>query len=125
MPSGEQTWACERELASEHGRRKGKAGCSVGTISAAPGIVQQHFAWLHTCVSLTWMLASFQVSRLEHAKESLQADMADARAKLAALEARFQQHLAECSGRQAAAAEKEASLELACRQARNEASVAR
>lgn len=66
-----------------------------------------------------------QVSRLEHAKESLQADMGEARAKLAALEARFQQHLAECSGRQAAAAEKEASLELACRQARNEVNIAR
>lgn len=66
-----------------------------------------------------------QVSKLEHAKESLQGDMSDARAKLAALEARFQQHLAECSGRQAAAAEKEASLELACRHARAEANIAR
>ena len=66
-----------------------------------------------------------QVSRLEHAKESLQADMGEARAKLAALEARFQQHLAECSSRQAAAAEKEAALELACRQARTEANAAR
>ena len=66
-----------------------------------------------------------QVSRLEQAKEGLQADMAGARAKLAALEARFQQHLAECSGRQAAAAAKEAGLELACRQARTEANTAR
>ena len=65
------------------------------------------------------------MSRLEQAKEGLQADMADARAKLAALEAAFQQHLAQCSGRQAAAAEKEAGLELACRQARTEANLAR
>ena len=65
------------------------------------------------------------MSKLEHAKESLQEDMSDARAKLAALEARFQQHLAECSGRQAAAAEKEASLELACRHAKAEANIAR
>ena len=66
-----------------------------------------------------------QVSKLEHAKESLQGDMSDARAKLAALEASFQQHLAECSARQAAAAEKEASLELACRHAKTEANIAR
>ncbi|CAL5221203.1 g3352 [Coccomyxa viridis] len=73
----------------------------------------------------TSVSAGQQVSKLEHAKESLQGDMSDARAKLAALEARFQQHLAECSGRQAAAAEKEASLELACRHARAEANIAR
>ena len=46
-------------------------------------------------------------------------------AKLTALEANFQQHLAGCAGRQAAAAEKEAALELACRQARHEACAAR
>ena len=58
-------------------------------------------------------------------KQHLQAEVSDARAKLTALEAQLQQHLAECTGRQAAAAEKEASLELALRQARNEASTAR
>ena len=65
------------------------------------------------------------MSRLEAVKEALRADMAGALAKLAALEARFQAHLGECAGRQAAAAEKEAGLELACRQARNEACIAR
>ena len=66
-----------------------------------------------------------QVNRLEAAKQHLQAEVSDARAKLTALEAQFQQHLAECTGRQAAAAEKEASLELAVRQARNDGSIAR
>ena len=66
-----------------------------------------------------------QVSRLEVTKQHLQAELSDARAKLTALETQFQQHLAECTGRQAAAAEKEASLELAVRQARNEVSIAR
>ena len=70
-------------------------------------------------------LLPVQVSRLEVTKQHLQAELSDARAKLMALEAQFQQHLAECTGRQAAAAEKEASLELAVRQARNEASTAR
>lgn len=70
-------------------------------------------------------LLPVQVSRLEVTKQHLQAEVSDSRTKLTGLEAQFQQHLAECTGRQAAAAEKEASLELAVRQARNEASIAR
>ena len=70
-------------------------------------------------------LFAMQMSRLEVTKQHLQAELSDARAKLTALEAQFQQHLSKCTSRQAAAAEKEASLELAVRQARNEASIAR
>lgn len=65
------------------------------------------------------------MSRLEQAKESAHAETVNVTAKLTALEAKFQQHLAGCAGRQAAAAEKEAALELACRQAWHEACAAR
>ena len=77
------------------------------------------------CSGIVRPLLPTQVSRLEVTKQHLQAEVSDARAKLTALEAQFQQHLAECTGRQAAAAGKEASLELAVRQARNDASTAR
>ena len=62
---------------------------------------------------------------MEQAKECVQAETVNVTGKLTALESKFQQHLAECAGRQAAAAEKEAALELACRKARHEACVAR
>lgn len=66
-----------------------------------------------------------QVARLEAAKQSSQAQLEESSAKLRTLESTHQQHLSECSSRQAAAAEREAALEQQCRQARNDASVAR
>ncbi len=66
-----------------------------------------------------------QVARLEQARQSSQAQLEESTAKLRALETTHQQHLSDCSARQAAAAEREAALEQQCRQARNDASVAR
>lgn len=66
-----------------------------------------------------------QVARLEAARQSSQAQLEESSAKLRALESTHQQHLSDCSARQAAVAEREAALEQQCRQARNDASVAR
>ena len=66
-----------------------------------------------------------QIAKLEQARQSSQAQSEECAAKLRSLESAHQQHLSDCSARQAAAAEREAALEQQCRQARNEASIAR
>jgi hypothetical protein len=66
-----------------------------------------------------------QIARLEQARQSSQAQSEECAAKLRSLESAHQQHLSDCSARQAAAAEREAALEQQCRQARSEASIAR
>ena len=66
-----------------------------------------------------------QVGRAEQARLSSHAALEDAARKLHSLEAAQGQHLAACTARQAAAAERETALEAAALQARNDVSVLR
>lgn len=66
-----------------------------------------------------------QIAKLEQARQGSQAQAEEASGKLRSLESAHQQHLSDCSARQAAAAEREAALEQQCRQARNDAAIAR